>query len=52
MTSIKLMAKKKFTRKNICLIGWDINMEQLIFELSFFGMIVILIGLRLWGDKK
>jgi len=26
--------------------------EQLIYELSFFGMIVILIGLRLWGDKK
>jgi hypothetical protein len=28
------------------------NMEQLIYELSFFGMIVILIGLRLWGDSK
>jgi hypothetical protein len=27
-------------------------MEQLIYELSFFGMIVILIGLRLWGDSK
>jgi len=27
-------------------------MEQLIYELSFFGMIVILIGLRLWSDKK
>jgi hypothetical protein len=26
--------------------------EQLIYELSFFGMIVILIGLRLWGDSK
>jgi len=26
--------------------------EQLIYELSFFGMVVILIGLRLWGDKK
>jgi len=26
--------------------------EQLIYELSFFGMIVILIGLRLWGDNK
>jgi len=27
-------------------------MEQLIYELSFFGMIIILIGLRLWSDKK
>jgi len=26
--------------------------EQLIYELSFFGFIVILIGLRLWGDSK
>jgi len=26
--------------------------EQLIYELSFFGMVVILIGLRLWGDSK
>jgi len=26
--------------------------EQLIYELSFFGFIVILIGLRLWGDSR
>ena len=37
---------------NIDLLTERKNMEQLIYELSFFGMIVILIGLRLWGDKK
>jgi len=37
---------------NIDLINRKEKMEQLIYELSFFGMIVILIGLRLWGDKK
>ena len=26
-------------------------MEQLIYELSFFGMIVILIG-KIWGDRN
>jgi len=32
--------------------GNEVLMEQLIYELSFFGFIVILIGLRLWGDSK
>ena len=38
------MAKKKFTRKNICLIGWDINMEHFYLALVLAIIITLIFG--------
>ena len=38
------MAIKKFTRKNICLIGWDINMEYFYLALILSIIITLIFG--------